>query len=113
MVSEAPVSATSSVIIERQSESLSLNTPCVLLPQIMDAGQLYHVATHPDQLIHTETSLPSFCTERADISNLTTDLGIQALLCLLALRYTIYLQTGCLHLLINSIVLFGKLRDLI
>ena len=75
MVAE-PVTATSSVIIERQSESLSLTTPCILFTQTEETGQLYHVVTHPDQLIHTETSLPSSCTERAEVPNITTDLGI-------------------------------------
>ena len=78
MVTEVPVTATSAVIIERQSESLSLNTPCVLMPQTVETGQLYHVATHPDQLIHTETSLPSSCTERAEVANITNDLGIKS-----------------------------------
>ncbi|KAI6660471.1 hypothetical protein LOD99_14056 [Oopsacas minuta] len=74
-VQEVPItSATSSMIIERQSDSLNLNTPCVLLTN-NDTGQLYHVATHPDQLIHPQICIPSSCTDRAEMPSIVSDLG--------------------------------------
>ena len=55
------VPATSSVVIERQSDSLNLNNiPSILLAPNEATGQLYHVITHSDQLV---SGLQSPCDE--------------------------------------------------
>ena len=73
--SEPMTSGTSYMIIERQSDSLNLNTPCLLLTHNNDTGQLYHVATHPDQPAVSHICVPSSCTERAEMPAMVSELG--------------------------------------